>query len=203
MALAALQFTVTDGSGNVVPGAHVEIKREVPGQPLAALKEDRAGLTGMVNPSDTDANGFFRCYLAGGAYQVRVYTGASGAPTFEAPIRRYVAVGLTAESDEAVARTPLVVTAAGDVTVGAGDGFDDYFIEKTVGSATNFYLPSAASRAKPLRIIDSKGDANTNNITIIPEAGETIFAIVDYHYVIDGNGGQITLTPHPDGTGWV
>lgn len=201
MTLAVHHIQVQDSAGNVVPGAHVEVRREVPGQPLAALKSDRDGVTPLSNPFDVDSVGYGEFYVAGGSYQVRVYTGPSGSPTFEAPIRRYVAIGLLAESDSSGSRVAVTVTAAGDVT--ASTGVDDYFIEKTVGAATNFYLPSAASRTTPIRIIDSKGDANTNNITIIPVSGEKIFAIADYHYVIDGNGGQITLTPRPDGTGWV
>lgn len=201
MVLAVHHIQVQDAAGNVVSGAHVEVRREVPGQPLAALKSDREGATPLSNPFDTDSDGFGEFYVAGGAYQIRVYTGPSGAPTFEAPIRRNVAIGLLAESDSAGSRVAVTITAAGDVI--ASTGVDDYFVEKTVGAATNFYLPSAASRTTPLRIIDSKGDASTNNITVIPESGETIFAIADYHYVIDGNSGQITLTPRPDGTGWV
>lgn len=201
MVLAVHHIQVQDAAGNVVSGAHVEVRREVPGQPLAALKSDRDGVTPLGNPFDVDSKGFKEFYVAGGAYQIRVYTGPSGAPTFEAPIRRNVAIGLLAESDSAGSRVPLTVTAAGDVTASAG--VDDYFIEKAVGEATNFYLPSAASRTTPIRIIDAKGDANANNITIIPEAGETIFAIEDYQYIIDGNGGQVTMTPRPDGTGWV
>jgi hypothetical protein len=58
-----------------------------------------------------------------------------------------------------------------------------------------------STRTKPLRVVDGKGDALTNNITIIPAAGQTQMASVNYHYVIDGNGGSITLTPLPDGSG--
>ena len=58
-----------------------------------------------------------------------------------------------------------------------------------------------SARAKPLRIVDGKGDANVNNITITPAAGQTQMATVNYSYVIDGAGGSITLTPLPDGSG--
>lgn len=201
MALAVHHIQVQDAAGNVVSGAHVEVRREVPGQPLAALKSDRAGATALSNPFDTDSEGFAEFYVAGGAYQIRVYTGPSGAPTFEAPIRRYVGIGLNSESDSISQRTQRIVTAAGAVTVDANDA-DDILVQKTVGAATTVGLPAASTRTKPVRIIDGKGDASTNNITIVPESGDTIFAIVDHQPIIDGNGGQITLTPREDGTGW-
>jgi hypothetical protein len=56
-------------------------------------------------------------------------------------------------------------------------------------------------RTNPLRVVDGKGDAVTNNITITPLTGQTQLASVNYSYIIDGNGGSITLTPLPNGTG--
>ncbi len=199
MTMAVLQFTVTDESGNVVPGAHVEIKGETPGQPLAAPKSNRAGTTPMDNPSDADADGFFQCFLVGGAYQVRVYTGASGAPTTE-HIRRYVAVGLGAETDAiSSGLTTRIVTDAGAVTIDADDA-DIIYINKTVGAATTVDLPASATRSKPVRIVDRKYDAATNNITIDAFGSETIMGGATY--IIDSNGAGITLTPLPDGSGW-
>jgi hypothetical protein len=97
--------------------------------------------------------------------------------------------------------TQRVVTGPGDVTVDADDD-DIIIIQKASGAATQVTLPSAADRTKPVRIVDGKGDAATNNITIAPESGETILAMTDYHYIIDSNGASITLTPLEDGTGW-
>lgn len=201
MALAVHQFTVTDQQGNAVPFAHVRVRREIPGTPNAALKLDREGATALSNPVDADENGFVRFFVIGGAYQIKVWTGPEGAPTFEAELQRYVAIGLNSESDSISQRSQRIVTAAGAVTIDTNDA-DDVLIQKTVGEATTVNLPSAASRAKPVRIIDGKGDANTNNITIVPASGDTVFAIVDHQPVIDGNGGQLTLTPREDGTGW-
>ena len=97
--------------------------------------------------------------------------------------------------------TQRLVTAAGAVTVAADDS-DIIVIDKTVAAATTVDLPSAADRTKAVRIQDGKGDANTNNITIVPASGETIYGIVDYQPIIDGNGGFVRLTPRADGTGW-
>lgn len=93
------------------------------------------------------------------------------------------------------------IIAAGDVNLEADDD-DVIIIKKTVGSATNINLPSAADRNKPFEIVDGKGDALTNNITIIPQSGESIMATVDYNYIIDSNGGSIRLKPLADGSGW-
>lgn len=190
----------SDGTLKVVPNAHIEVRSEIPGLPLAALKSNRAGTSGLANPFDADADGKFSFYVVGGSYQIRAYTGSSASPDTEDFIY-HVAVGLNAESDSIASRTQREVTAAGAVTVVADDA-DDIIINKTVGAATTVNLPSAASRTKTIRIIDGKGDANTNNITIVPVSGEKIFAITDYQPIIDGNGGQLTLTPKADGSGW-
>lgn len=97
-------------------------------------------------------------------------------------------------------RLQRVVTAAGAVTVEVTD--DDVIVQKTVGAATTVNLPLASSRTRPVMVIDGKGDAATNNITIVPQSGETIYATADYHAIIDGNGGSVVLTPRTDGTGW-
>jgi len=106
MSLERHQFTVQDASGNVVPGAHVEVRQEAPGQPLAALYADRDGVTGAGNPIDADAQGYVYFYITPGLYQIRVYTGASGAPTTE-HIDRYVDIGTTPSTfAEGVTSTP-------------------------------------------------------------------------------------------------
>jgi hypothetical protein len=138
--------------------------------------------------------------VLGGAYQVRAYTGPSGAPTFE-KILRYEAIGLNAEADSLSSRTQRIVTESGAVTVTADDS-DIIYINKTVGAATAVTLPTAASRTKPIMIADGKGDANTNNITISPQSGESIYSITNGTAIIDGNGGSVTLFPKIDGTGW-
>ncbi|NPU63392.1 hypothetical protein HL667_00080 [Bradyrhizobium sp. 83012] len=200
--LARHQFTVLDAAGNIVPSAHVEVRKEVPGQPLAALYADRLGATPLGNPFDADAEGFAFFHVEGGAFQIRVYTGPSGAPTFEAPLFRWVAIGLNAEADTIASRTQRVVTAAGAVTVTADDA-DDVIIRKTVGAATAVTMPDAAAAPKrPKKIVDGKGDANTNNITIAVQIGQTMMGIINGTYTIDGNGGMVELTPLPDGTGW-
>lgn len=91
-----------------------------------------------------------------------------------------------------------VLTAAGPYAAQPTD--DVLIVKQAVGAAFNVTVDWSA-RAKPLTVVDGKGDAAVNNISITPAAGQTQMAIADYVYKIDGNGGTITLTPLPDGTG--
>lgn len=59
-----------------------------------------------------------------------------------------------------------------------------------------------SQRTKPLRVVDITGNASVATpITITPSAGQTQLAKVNFSYLIDGAGGNITLTPLPAGTG--
>lgn len=91
-----------------------------------------------------------------------------------------------------------ILTAAGPY---AAQPNDEVLIIKQAVAAAFTVTVDWSARAKPLRIVDGKGDANVNNITITPAAGQTQMATVNYSYVIDGAGGSITLTPLPDGSG--
>ena len=99
-----------------------------------------------------------------------------------------------------VSLTQRLVTASGAVAV-ASDDSDIIVVKKTVGAATTVNLPAAADRANPVRIVDGKYDAATNNITIVPDGSETLMGGASY--VIDSNGASITLTPLADGSGWI
>jgi hypothetical protein len=78
---------------------------------------------------------------------------------------------------------------------------DDTLIVKQVTGAPFTITVDWSTRSRPLTIVDGKGDAATNNITITPASGQSQLASVNFSYVIDGNGGSITLTPLPDGSG--
>jgi hypothetical protein len=201
MSLAKYNGVVQDAEGNGVAGAHIEVRREVPGQPLAALKSVRAGTTGQDNPFDADAYGRFSFFAIGGAYQIRAYTGPSGAPTFEVFLN-YVAVGLAQETDAtAEGLVEREVTAAGTVTV-TNDDADVILINKTSGAPTAVNLPDPSTTTKKVRIVDRKYDAATNNITIT-SLGTSKLIMGAASYIIDSNGGSIELKPLDDGTGWV
>ena len=91
-----------------------------------------------------------------------------------------------------------VITVAGPY---AAQPSDDVLIIKQAVAAPFTVTVDWSARAKPLRVVDGKGDAAVNNITITPSVGQTQLAALNYSYVIDGNGASITLTPLPDNTG--
>jgi hypothetical protein len=91
-----------------------------------------------------------------------------------------------------------VLTAAGPYPAQPND--EVLIVKQTIAAAFTITVDWSA-RTKPLRVVDGKGDALTNNITITPAAGQSQLATVNYSYVIDGNGGSITLTPLPDNSG--
>lgn len=91
-----------------------------------------------------------------------------------------------------------VLTAAGPY---AALPTDEVLIVKQLVGAAMTITVDWSTRTKALTIVDGKGDANVNKITITPAAGQTQMAVVNYSYVIDGVGGSITLTPLPDNSG--
>jgi hypothetical protein len=93
-----------------------------------------------------------------------------------------------------------IITAAGTVTVTAGE--PGVAINKTVGAATTVQLPPAAARnGLPVIVKDMKGDANTNNITVLPDAADSLG--------IDGNANDVitinkaSRTYRPIAGGWL
>jgi hypothetical protein len=107
----------------------------------------------------------------------------------------FTLIPLSAVASNKVTKTLI---AAGPYTALPTD--EVLIVKQTVGAAFTVNVDWSA-RTRPLRIVDGKGDAATNNITITPTAGQTQLATVNYSYIIDGNGGSITLTPLPDNTG--
>lgn len=95
-------------------------------------------------------------------------------------------------------RSQRIVTAAGAIAVLPTD--DIIIVKKAAGAATTVNV-DWSTRNRSLTIVDGKGDAAANPITITPAAGQTQLAIVNYSYVIDGNGASITLTPLADRSG--
>jgi len=66
-----------------------------------------------------------------------------------------------------------IITTTGAVTPLTGDVV--ILFQKGASGASSYTLPAASSRGgAPIIVKDMTGDANTNNITIIPATGETI-----------------------------
>lgn len=168
MTLARFDRTVTDNRGDVVAGATVTVRLEIPGQPLAQLYSDRAGTTPLGNPIATDSNGNFGFFVGGGAYQIEVVNGG------DTRTLRYVGIGLAQESDTIV--TGLVertFVGPGDVIITSSDA-DVILINKTAGAPTRASLPLSSSTTTKKRVVDRKYDAATNNITVVPSRPSTV-----------------------------
>lgn len=78
---------------------------------------------------------------------------------------------------------------------------DDVLIVKQAAGAAFTITVDWSQRTKPLCIVDGKGDAKVNNITVTPALGQSQLTVVNYSYVINAIGASITLTPLPDGSG--
>jgi hypothetical protein len=91
--LARWERKIVDDAGNVLPGATVEVRREVPGQPLEPLFSDRDGVTPIGNPFTADEDGRAAFHCLGGAFQIAVTKDAFS------DVRRYVGVGTAQETD--------------------------------------------------------------------------------------------------------
>ena len=92
MTMARYSGVVQDQAGNIITNAKIEVRRETPGAPLAALKDGPDGLVALTNPFNAESDGTFFFHVVGGFYKIRAYTGASSSPTFE-QIIRYEGIG--------------------------------------------------------------------------------------------------------------
>lgn len=90
---------------------------------------------------------------------------------------------------------PRIVTGSGPVTLTSSD----YVVEinKTLGSSTSISTPSNTI-GEAFLVVDGKGDASSNNITITPSAGTINGAAT---YVITTNYGSVSF--FCDGTNWL
>ena len=68
-------------------------------------------------------------------------------------------------------------------------------VNKTVGGAITLTLPPAATKISAVLIADWKGDAGTNNITIVPTGTEKIQGLSSW--TIAADGGSVFLRPIP------
>lgn len=90
-------------------------------------------------------------------------------------------------------------SAVGDYTMLAAD--DIIIVDKAAGAATTVNLVTAVGRDnRPIKIVDGKGDADVNAITVDAAGGETIIGQVTY--IINFAYGTVTLYPLPSGAGW-
>lgn len=96
-------------------------------------------------------------------------------------------------------QTTQIITAGAVVNVAATDGL--IVLNKTVGSATTVNMPASGTKIGKCKIVDWKGDAGTNNITINNNAAEKFNGNLA-SWVIAGDGGSVVLDPIPTGIGY-
>src|SRR5262245_36603504 len=204
MALARREFQVTDQAGNIVTDAQVEVRLDVPGQPLASIFEDRDGTIPRDNPFTVDSNGVAAFHAAGGAYRVRAFSGA-----FER-IERYVAIGTAAETDAGalpVSGPPGWVFDSATADTDPGDG-EFRLNNASPGSATAAYIDNLAQGGIDLsawlQAIDDGGDATSRGLLTIfdPNTPNTVFRIYSVSgAVVDGTGYRKLTIAHVTGAG--
>jgi hypothetical protein len=97
------------------------------------------------------------------------------------------------------AGTTQIVTAGASAVVGVNDKL--VLVNKTAGSATTITLPVSSTKVGAVRIVDFKGDAGTNNITV-NVAGSDKFNGNLTSWKIAGDGASILLTPISTGIGY-
>jgi hypothetical protein len=190
MALARYESVATNTSGDVVPNATVEVRRDQPGRPVVPLWADREGTVALGNPITADGEGKFGFHVTGGSYYIRVFTGPSQQPLQEY-VRRYQAIGTAGERDvedlasaleagtatyptlpELQAFVPLEAGIGGNVTTGEDAGFYHYDF---TGEAWVFDRPLFDTLA---RMNVTGGDANDIEAVIASGVADSAVVIL-------------------------
>jgi hypothetical protein len=96
-------------------------------------------------------------------------------------------------------QTQQIKTSAGSVNVAANDGL--IILNKTVGAATTVNLPASSNKVGPVKIVDWKGDAGTNNITIALVGSDKLNGNLTT-WTIAADGASVVCTPLSDGSGY-
>ncbi len=172
MVFARWQSSITDDEGNVLPGATVEVRREISGAPLVPLYSDREGAVSIGNPFAADSEGFAAFHVVGGAYKITVTSGAFSR------VHRYVGIGLAGESD---GRGSGIEFTFDDGTSDADPGIGHLRLNNaTLSSVTKLFIDNeSAGGADITAWLDSWDDAgvsgNRGTVTITNGDGSGLF----------------------------
>jgi lysophospholipase L1-like esterase len=133
--LPIFQRTVTNSSGDVLPGASVEVRRESDNA-LVQLYADRAGTVLLPNPTTADSDGFVQFFAASSNYKI---TATSGSGTV---VWRYVDIGSSDVRLDLAAPTGAAMVgsddgAGGSLWVTSQDAID-YFRAQSGASPISF-----------------------------------------------------------------
>lgn len=164
--------------------------------------------TSVPFPSKVKGSGVVAVAKADGVWTVSLNFGALPATAFlpnptstyalvwDSQTETYYRVLLAQLSQQKV--TKILDGSAGLASPYAALPNDDVLIVKQAVGAPFTINVDWSQRTKPLTVVDGKGDANLNNITITPGVGQTQLGQVNFSYVIDGIGASITLNPRTD-----
>lgn len=182
--LARREIQCVDDRGNIIKDTQVEVRREVAGQPLAAIYADRDGSVPLGNPFPVDAEtGVGAFHAAGGSYRIRAFT-TGGLER----IQRYVGIGTASETDAVtgVVLEARTITAGGGLT-GGGDLSEDRTIamanmaQSTIkgrAAGTGTGAPADLSAAQATAILNpfvgDTGAGGTKGLVPAPGAGDAV-----------------------------
>lgn len=127
------------------------------------------------------------------------------------PTSRYVVVvsgtDTTDHLYERIALDDFIASTAGNVqliTAGGAQNIEEtaavVVVNQTVGAAITLTLPLSAAKVGHVKVVDYKGDAGTNNITVVPSGSEEFQAGIT-SWVIGNDGASAVFTAIP-GSGY-
>jgi hypothetical protein len=126
------------------------------------------------------------------------------------PTSRYVVVVSGTQDDQLYERLAVdhfIASTAGNVqeiTAGGPQTIEEtaaiVLVNQAVSAAITLTLPPSAAKVGPVKIVDMKGDAATNNITVVPAGAEEFQAGIT-SWTIGSDAASAVFSPIP-GTGY-
>ena len=126
------------------------------------------------------------------------------------PTSRFVVVVSGTQDDqlyERIAVDDFIASTAGNVqeiTAGGAQSIEEtaavVLVNQTVGAAITLTLPLSAAKVGQVKVVDMKGDAGANNITVVPTGSEAFQAGLT-SWTIGSNAASAVFSPIP-GTGY-
>ncbi len=196
MGLPRYNRFIQDGAGNIVPGASVKVRLEVPGKPLVQLYSDPAGDDAIGNPILSNANGYVGFHVqVAGEYEIEI---TSGGETATIPFEQ---IGPASVQN---ALGPETQITSGSYTVGTTETF--LTIKRAGPTLTEITLPAVADRnAMPFAYVDwSTSIVSDHEIKFIANGSETVMKAATYSVWSNSSGlARGWVYPAEDLSGWV
>lgn len=194
VALPKYNGAVQDDDGNLMPGASIEVRSEVPGQPLVQVYANRDGTGALGNPY-TSSDGRIAFHVAAGEYQIKATLGS------DTWTLRYVQIG-PASIENAMGPETEVTGASYDVE--ATETF--LTIKRTGPTLTTINLPPVADRGGlPFAYVDwSSSIVSDHEIKFVADGSETVMKAATFSVWSNSSGlARGWVYPAEDLSGWV